>query len=205
MSQEILTVGKAARKFHVHEQTIRTWIEQGKLESFRTPSGQRRIVISNIQETKEDNEQRYKAVYCRVSSQKQKDDLKRQIEFMQKNYQGYKVFQDVGSGINFKRRGLITLLDEALNGMVEEVVVFSRDRLCRFAFELFEWFFKRSGTKLTVINSSDDSPESELSEDVLSIIQVFCCRRNGKRRYNCKESQNKTSPDQKSEMLAEEV
>lgn len=78
--------------------------------------------------------------------------------------------------------------------MVEEIVVSSRDRLCRFAFELLQWIFDRNGTKVTVLQQGDVRayPESELSDDVLSIIQVFCCRRNGKRRYRT--SENGESP-----------
>jgi excisionase family DNA binding protein len=203
---EILSVGQASKKFGVHEQTIRVWVEQGKLNAFKTPSGQRRIIISKeATKAKEYPKEQYKAIYCRVSSGKQKDDLKRQTEFMQQRYKGYKVFQDIGSGINFKRKALLSLLDDTLNGLVEEVVVSSRDRLCRFAFELFEWIFERQGTKLTIINSVDNSPESELSDDVLSIIQVFCCRRNGKRRYTSKMLQDQTACNKESKCVTQEL
>lgn len=197
MSEEIISVGQASKKFGVHEQTIRLWVEQGKLKAFKTPNGQRRIIISK--EVKEHYKERYKAIYCRVSSGRQKDDLQRQTEYMQEKYQGYKLYQDIGSGINFKRKALLSLLDDTLNGLVEEIVVSSRDRLCRFAFELFEWIFERQGTKLTVINSTDSSPESELSDDVLSIIQVFCCRKNGRRRYGNKKSQDQVDGNKESE------
>jgi excisionase family DNA binding protein len=197
MSEEILTVGQASKKFGVHEQTIRLWVEQGKLNAFKTPNGQRRIIIS--QEVKNHYKERYKAIYCRVSSGKQKDDLQRQTEFMQEQYKGFKVYQDIGSGINFKRKALLSLLDDILKGLVEEVVVSSRDRLCRFAFELFEWIFERQGTKLTVINSTDNSPESELSDDVLSIIQVFACGRNGRRRFGNKKLQDQTDGNKEPE------
>lgn len=197
MSEEIISVGQASKKFGVHEQTIRLWVEQGKLKAFKTPNGQRRIIISK--EVKEHYKERYKAIYCRVSSGRQKDDLQRQTEYMQEKYQGYKLYQDIGSGINFKRKALLSLLDDTLNGLVEEIVVSSRDRLCRFAFELFEWIFERQGTKLTVINSTDSSPESELSDDVLSIIQVFCCRRNGRKRYGNKKLQDQTDGNKEPE------
>ena len=207
MPQEILTTGQAARKFGVHEGTIRIWVDQGKLRAFKTPKGQRRIIFSEEIEKKDfqGDREKYKAVYCRVSSLKQKDDLKRQVESMQEKFKGYKVVQDIGSGINFKRKGLISLLDDSLNGLVEEIVVSSRDRLCRFAFELFQWIFERQGTKLTILQSLDSSPESELSDDVLSIIQVFCCRRNGKRRYSNKKLQDKTDADKESENNSEEI
>lgn len=200
MSEQKLSVSKAAAHFGVHPQTIREWCDTGKIKSIRTPSGQRRIVLSSSTTSNQDNlEQKVKAIYCRVSSNKQKDDLVRQITFMQTQFPGYQVYKDVGSGINFRRKGLITLLDHCLQGMVSEVVVSSRDRLCRFAFELLQWLFERQGTKLTVLEQGDGSPELELSNDVLSIIQVFCCRRNGKRRYSRSISESEASPHEETE------
>lgn len=193
--EKLLSVKQAADTYGVHPQTIRLWTENGKLNSFRTPSGHRRIVCpahvtsfnpQQIRPNKEETRpsgQKDRIVYCRVSSQKQKDDLERQVRYMQERFPGYKVLTDIGSGINFRRKSLRALLDAALSGTVEEVVVASRDRLCRFAFDLLEWLLQRSGTKLTILQQGDESPEAELSDDVLSIIQVFCCRRNGRRRY----------------------
>ena len=196
-STQTLSVSKAAKHFGTHPQTIREWADGGKIKSFRTPTGQRRIIISEDQN--DQPKEKFKAVYCRVSSQKQKDDLQRQISYMQSKFKDYKVFQDIGSGINFKRKGLLSLLEQCMQGMVSEVVVSSRDRLCRFAFELLEWLFEREGVKLTVLEQGDESPETELSNDVLSIIQVFCCRRNGKRSYSNESSKSKASTDNTTE------
>jgi predicted site-specific integrase-resolvase len=179
-SSRLLSVQQAAQHFGVHPQTIRVWTNDGTVKSIRTPTGQRRIVVEDKKDDKKENS--IKAIYCRVSSAKQKDDLQRQIDYLKEKYPSYQIFKDIGSGINFQRKGLLTLLDMSLQGLVEEVVVTSRDRLCRFAFELLSWMFERQGTKLTVLEQTDESPECELSNDVLSIIQVFCCRRNGKRR-----------------------
>lgn len=206
----VYSVGQAAQLFGVHEQTIRQWANAGKLQYFRTPTGQRRIVTNDTRTVATDEPQqqhktkegRYKAVYCRVSSSKQKDDLQRQIQHMSSLYPEHRVYSDIGSGINFKRKALVALLDDALGGLVEEVVVASRDRLCRFAFELFEWLFQRGGTKITVLQQGDGTPESELAEDVLSVIQVFCCRRNGKRRYGNKSTKGEVAGNEKSEESA---
>ena len=123
MSQT-LSVSKAGKHFGVHPQTIREWADDGRIKCIRTPTGQRRVIIEE-----KNQEIKYKAIYCRVSSQKQKDDLQRQVDYMQKTFPGYKTFKDIGSGINFKRKGLLTLLDACLQGHVEEVVVSDRDRL----------------------------------------------------------------------------
>ncbi len=195
---QAVSVSKAAKHFGVHPSTIREWVDNEKLIAFRTPTGQRRIKLATFSDKVDKNEQ-YRAIYCRVSSSKQKDDLERQISFMQEKFPNYKVFKDIGSGINFKRKGLLSLLDQCLQGVVKEVVVSSRDRLCRFAFELVQWLLEREGVKLTVLEQGDESPESELSNDVLSIIQVFCCRRNGKRRYGNKDAKSASSSDKGSE------
>jgi predicted site-specific integrase-resolvase len=97
--------------------------------------------------------------------------------------------RDIGSGLNFKRKGLVSLLHDVADGRVEEIVVASRDRMARFGFELIEWICNKYATKLVVLEQNDDtSPESELATDLMSIINVFCCRRNGRRRY--RESRN---------------
>ena len=103
---------------------------------------------------------------------------------MESKYPDYEIYSDIGSGINRKRPKLSKLLSESFNGIVTEVVVAHRDRLSRFAFELLENFFKLSGTKLIVLdNDKYQSEETELSQDLLSIIHIFNCRQMGKRRY----------------------
>jgi predicted site-specific integrase-resolvase len=134
---------------------------------------------------------RLKICYCRVSSQGQKDDLQRQISFMRDHFPNHTIMSDIGSGINFKRKGLRTILEQSCKGLVEEVVVAYRDRLCRFAFELLQWIFQCHGVKLVVYNNGveDEStgPDNgELAEDLLAIINVFNCRVNGKRKYQRK-------------------
>ena len=67
--------------------------------------------------------------------------------------------------------------------------------MCRFGFELIEWFFNKNNVKLTVLDKQDKSPEQEFTEDILAILQVFACRWNGKRRYNLKDKKNKITVD----------
>jgi predicted site-specific integrase-resolvase len=103
---------------------------------------------------------------------------------------------DVGSGINWKRKGLTTILDKAMHGDISEIVVAHRDRLCRFAFELLEWIFERNGVKLVVLNEEKDhSSDQELTDDILSIIHVYSCRKMEKRRYKNKDKENTPIPN----------
>ena len=81
---------------------------------------------------------------------------------MAEKFPQHLVVEDIGSGINFKRRGLCSLLERVVCGSVSEVVVAHRDRLSRFGFELFEWIFKRFGVKLVVLDQASGSLEQEL-------------------------------------------
>jgi hypothetical protein len=121
-----------------------------------------------------------------VSSHSQKSDLERQIEFLVSSYPGCEVIKDIGSGLNFKRKGLLALLERILSGDVGMVVVANKDRLCRFGFDLVSWLAERSECKVLVLNNHVLSPEREMLEDVLAIIDVFSCKLYGLRKYKQK-------------------
>lgn len=171
---------KAVKHLGVCANTLRKWADDGKIKYIRNPAGQRLYDISSIEQSSSTCKS---FCYCRVSSHKQKDDLERQKEFMRKHYQNYEIVSDIGSGINFKRKHFLWLLEQASLGNVKEVVVAHRDRLCRFGFELVEWFFSKSNVKLVVLDDSKSSPQAELVTDLLSIITVFSCRIHGLRKY----------------------
>lgn len=177
----------------MHEDTLRKWADQGLFPSIKTPNGTRLYNVAkfiNGQNPIKENNDKESICYCRVSSQGQKDDLQRQIQYMQEKFPNHKIVSDIGSGINFKRKGLRSIIELATKGGVKQVVVAYRDRLCRFAFELVEWFFQIHKVELLVLNQEvDSSEEKEMAEDLLAIINVFNCRVNGKRKYKNKEKQ----------------
>lgn len=191
---EYINTKEAMKLLNVSSKTLRRWDKKGKIDTIRTPSNIRmynkeciyKILGRNYKIINEIKVIKKKIIYCRVSSNKQKNDLERQIESMTLKYPNYEVIKDIGSGINFKRNGLQKLIKLSLNGKLDEVIISHRDRLCRFAFELIEWLFSLNGTKLTTIDSINKSDSDELAEDVIAIIQVFACRQMGKRRYKNK-------------------
>ncbi|PMB32376.1 IS607 family transposase, partial [Fischerella thermalis BR2B] len=124
--------------------------------------------------------------YCRVSSTKQRDDLDRQIAYMQSLYPEAEIIKDIGSGINFKRKGLQTLLDRLMRGDKLTLVVACRDRLCRFGFELIQYMVEQNGGQIVVLENTIHCPESELTSDLLSILHVLSCRMHGLRKYSKK-------------------
>lgn len=104
-----------------------------------------------------------------------------------------KVVKDIGSGLNYKRKGLRKLLELSNQGKVSKIIVFSKDRLCRFGFDLLEYVFENNGTEVVVFESDKKTKEEEFCEDILSILQVFSCRWNGRRKYriDIKDDKNK--------------
>ncbi len=189
---EFVNTKKAVQLLQITSKTLRIWDKENKIRTIRTPSGIRRYNLKDIQnilscsispeEQRKENKQ--KVCYARVSSQKQMDDLNRQKDFFKTQFPDHILVTDVASGINWKRKGLQALLEHSMSGNISEIVVAHRDRLCRFAFELLEWIFKKNGVKLVVLNGNNEqSEDQELADDVLSIIHIYSCRKNGKRRY----------------------
>ena len=194
----------AASILGVSTSTVRHYAANGQLSFIRTPGGQRRYNIEDVVRVKggvykqsagclanlsqhasaaqvEAELQTQGAVYARVSSKKQEDDLKRQITALKEAYPGYKVFQDICSGLNYKRKGLTRLLEQVQRGTIKTVVVAHKDRLARFATEVIEWIINQAGGRLIIQSSDGKCPEQELTEDLMAIVHVFSCRLNGKR------------------------
>ena len=186
-----ITTEEARRLLGVSTQTLRLWDKTGKIHTIRTPSNRRKYSQSDIYNIIGWNQtitKKKQVIYARVSSKKQMDDLERQKNLLRSNFIDYELVTDCGSGINWKRQGLKTILEWAMSGTLEKVVVTHRDRLCRFAFELLQFIFERCKVELVVLNEETSSPttEQELADDILSIIQVYACRKMGKRRYKSK-------------------
>lgn len=198
--EKFITGKDIKKKLLVSDTTLHRWVEQNKIRAIRTPSGVRRYYLTDIQNILNRNvhlEEKQKIVYCRVSSSKQMDDLGRQTNFFRQEYPNHQLVTDIGSGINWKRKGLKTILELAMQGNISEVVVAHRDRLCRFAFELLEWIFSKHGVKLVVLDQTENqSSETELANDILSIIHVFSCKQMGRRRYSSKQTNPSVSNEQ---------
>ena len=145
--------------------------------------------MSSLCQLKKDNNKKNNKrniCYCRVSTSSQKEDLERQIEYFRCKYPDYEIIKDIGSGLNFKRKGFNTILDTAFKGDIGEVVVTHKDRLCRFGFELVLRIIESTNGKILVLDKEETSPEKELVNDILSIITVFSSRLYGFRSNSIK-------------------
>jgi putative resolvase len=176
---------KACLTLGVHANTLRKWADDGRIDSIRTEGGQRRFNVDGYL-------RRGGAAvvgYCRVSSARQRDDLERQVAYLRAEWPDAEIVKDVGSGLNFKRKGLCSLLERAMRGEKLKVVVAHRDRLARFGFDVIAFVIGQSGGEIVVLNEVSLSPEAELKADLCAIIQVFSCRINGRRKYKSKTDQ----------------
>jgi predicted site-specific integrase-resolvase len=112
---------------------------------------------------------------------------------MREKFPEAEIIEDVGSGLNFKRRGLRSVLERSMRGEKLKVMVAHRDSLARFGFELIDFVIRQAGGEVVVLNEVSLSPEGELGADLCAIIHVFSCRINGRRKYARKE--DKDLPD----------
>ena len=180
----------------VSAQTLRNWDKEGKLKpSYVKSNGYRYYsedsILSYTQERK--TKKNLNVVgYARVSSKKQIDDLQRQVEnikqYMTRKYESYDIITDVGSGINYNKKGLFSLIEKINKKEIDVIVVLYKDRLLRFGFELIEYFAKLNNVKIEIIdNTMDKTQDQELVEDLVQIITVFSCKLQGKRKGKTKQ------------------
>ena len=201
---EYYSIGKFSKLIGKNAQTLREWDKKGELKPHHiTPSGYRyysQVQLNHFLGLKGVVANTKKVIgYCRVSSNKQKDDLERQIEnvkmyMIAKGYQ-FDVITDIGSGINYNKKGLNQLIDMITDSMVEKVVVLYKDRLLRFGFEIIENLCSKYGTAIEIIDNTENTEEQELVEDLIQIVTVFSCRLQGKRANKAKKMINELLED----------
>lgn len=186
-----LSIGETAKILGVSVKTVRRWADSGKLKSIRSPSNHRRFNLEDIQKLNEDTstitENKITINYARVSSHDQKEDLVRQIKVLE-NYCAnrgwqYETISDLGSGLNYKKKGLKQLLNRIISGDVGRLVLTHKDRLLRFGSELVFAICEEFNTEVVIINQSQEeiSFEQELTEDMIELVTVFSARLYGSR------------------------
>lgn len=180
--------GLTSRKtYGVSSSSLRRWANQGRIRTVRTPGNVRLYNSADIHVLlgceKEVRTDRVDIAYARVSSQKQRTDLERQIQYLRERCPNHEIVTDVGSGVNFRRRGLLSVLERASKGAVGEVVVAHKDRLCRLAGDLLWWILEAYGVKVVVLNHANESDSDELAEDLIAVTTHFICKHHGRRKY----------------------
>lgn len=183
-----ISIGKAAKLLGVSRDTLRRWEKEGKITSQRTLNGHRRYSQSEISHHRKKSpfESKITLGYARVSSHDQKKDLSRQIElleaFCSTNGWKHEIIKDLGSGLNYQKKGLKQLIKKICSKAIQRLVLTHRDRLLRFGSELIFSLCEQFGVEVIIINASENTIfEDDLVQDVLEIITVFSARLYGSR------------------------
>ena len=207
-------VGEFAKLLNVTVKTLQNWDKQGTLKAYRTPTNQRFYTeeqlnqVLNLSNNNQDEKQRLKIGYCRVSTPNQKNSLENQEEYLRSytNAKGVildEVFTDIGSGINYNRENFNKILELVEAGEISEIYVTYKDRFVRFGFDWFNNFCEKNGAKIIILNQPSTSPEQELAEDLLNIVTVFSERNHDLITYKkqLEQNLNETNSKNKSKLL----
>lgn len=196
--------GEFAKLINRSVGTLRLWDRSGKLSPRRLPSGQRYYTEDDLTKalslTHTEEPTKLNVIYCRVSSPKQKKDLRRQVDAMESFCvaSGFKidsVIEEIGGGLNYKRPKFLQLMGMVERYEVQRLIIAHKDRLCRFGFEFFDNFTSRHGGEIIVANQQSMSPQQELVEDLMAVIHCFSCRLYGLRKYKSEIEKKISEPE----------
>lgn len=187
--ERLVSIGEAASALGVSITTLRRWETSGKLIADHTAGGHRRYDLAKLKPElfrAEADTQRRTVAYARVSSHDQKDDLERQKQVLElycaRQGWTFEVIADLGSGMNYHKKGLKKLLDAVIDGQVGRLVLTHKDRLLRFGAELVFAICEAKNVEVVILNQGEDTTfEEDLAKDVLEIITVFSARLYGSR------------------------
>jgi len=193
-----LRLSKAASILGVSTQTLRNWHNQGKITAVRTEGNQRRIPITEVERLTGTVPvpRTTLLVYARCSTQKQKDNLERQVgrllEFATTTSYTPELYKDIGSGLNENRTNFKKMLRRLADADVQGVLVEYKDRICRYGFETFKVYCTLLGVDVTVLQGSEPKEfEQEFAEDVVALVTSFSARLYGRRGGRKKKEQKK--------------
>ena len=180
------------KEFNISTSTLRNWSNQGKIKSIQyCDRGKRYYNIEDVKKLLcntsrnlnicEQNEKTI--IYARVSSNHQKEDLTRQVDELKKKYPTAEVIMDIGSSLNYSRKGLNLLLELVFRRKCTNVAVLYSDRLDRFAFNLFEIIFKNFGVTIDILtkDTEEEDSQAEMADDILNVVNYFVAKNNGLR------------------------
>jgi putative resolvase len=170
--------------------TLQRWDRNGTLTAHRTPTNRRYYTHDQYLRYRGliSNEQGKTIAYARVSSPSQKKDLLMQKDALRAYCLEHSIkvdqwIEDIGSALNYQRKGFTQVIEEIELGHVKRVVIGYEDRFVRFGYDWFEAFCERHGTEIVVTNGESFSPEQELVKDLLAIVTVFSARLHGLRSH----------------------
>jgi excisionase family DNA binding protein len=187
--ERFLSIGEAAKALGVSITTLRRWEASGRISAEHTVGGHRRYDLARIRPDLvhvDKMASRQTIAYARVSSHDQKNDLERQKQVLElycaRQGWTFEVIADLGSGMNYHKKGLRRLLASIISGDAGRLVITHKDRLLRFGAELVFAICEAKQVEVVILNHGEDTSfEEDLAKDVLEIITVFSARLYGSR------------------------
>lgn len=184
LETKIYKASEFAKKLGIHIRTLYNWEKNGQLKPFKIVNTHRYYSQDQLDKYLADKfgvepkKTRKNIGYSRVSSKKQSDDLEKQIEILElyltAKGKPFEIITDIGSGLDYGKKGLQQLLEKVMNNEVDTVVVTYQDRLIRFGSSLLEQVFEKFNTTLEVINTSVDKIDGqELVDDIAQLLITF--------------------------------
>jgi excisionase family DNA binding protein len=190
-----MTITQAARYLGYKVKTLQKWDREGTLKSTRTPTNRRVYTQEQLDSFLGLRSRKVlptrQMAYCRVSSTAQRNDLKNQRSTLEdfcllKGFSNVEFVEEIGGGLNFKRKSFLDIMDAVDRRDVKTLIVAHKDRLTRFGFDWFERFCSKHGCELLVLNQEKLSPETEMVQDLMTIVHCFSSRLYGLRNYKKK-------------------
>jgi putative resolvase len=178
-----ITPQEAKKLFGFHPKTLNRWANAGKIDFIRSVGGHARYSVDSLEQVSHSEDTRKIVLYARVSTASQKDDLQSQTDYISKAYPQCRVISETGSGMNFKRKKFIEIMESVAKKEVKLIVVAHKDRLVRFGFEFVEWFCQLNDCKIEVLNNTYKTPHQELLNDFMVIMHCFSSKLYFLRRY----------------------
>lgn len=174
----------AVKFYKVNDSTLRRWARNGLIKTETTKGRHWLYWIGEEPDTDTKGIEKLSdhIIYARVSSKKQRGDLLHQIGYLRTQYPNYKLVSDIGSGINYERKGFKSILEQVIRGDIKKVVVANQDRFSRFGFSFFQWLFEQFGAVLETVEHPIREGD-DLIGDFMEIITVFTARYYGRRKY----------------------
>ena len=176
---QLISIGKFAKKVGLTTASLRRMHQSGECVPYHiTKGGTRYYSLDQLKDfSTADKEEKLVIGYCRVSTSSQKDDLEIQINnvksYMYAKGYNFEIISDIGSSINYKKKGLQELLDKINDQKISKIIVLYKDRLIGFGFELIEYLCKINNIEIEIIDNTKQSKEQELSDNLIQIVTVF--------------------------------
>jgi predicted site-specific integrase-resolvase len=182
---QFITRREVLKTLGIHYHTLYAMVKRGEIETLEVGKRNLYNLDKFLRNRGVINKVKRKICYCRVSSNKQKEDLERQIKYMKEKYPDYEIIKDIGSGLNFKRKGLNKIIELSINGELDELLITYKDRLCRIGYDLIENIIKTySNGRITIVNKEEEETATEeITKDIVSIMNIYVAKINGLRKY----------------------